>query len=86
MSEWQTIEHALAYLARADKLPHRTEGEKVLLDQIPANATRILDLGTGNGRLLALVKVNAPDVEGVALDFSSPCLNKHENVLHKTSM
>jgi len=44
-SEWQTIEHAFAYLARADKLPHRTEGEKVLLDQIQPNAKPVLDLG-----------------------------------------
>ncbi|MGZ4850657.1 MAG: class I SAM-dependent methyltransferase [Candidatus Bathyarchaeia archaeon] len=70
LSEWQTIDHALAYLARADKLPHRTEGERVLFDQIPVHAKRILDLGTGDGRLLSLVKLNNPDAEGVALDFS----------------
>jgi tRNA (cmo5U34)-methyltransferase len=73
-SEWQTIDHALAYLARADKLPHRTEGERALLDQIPVHTQRVLDLGTGDGRLLALVKLNRPDAEGMALDFSEPML------------
>lgn len=73
-SEWQTVDHALRYLARADKLPHRTEGEKALLDQIPPNAKRVLDLGTGDGRLLALVKIQNIGVEGVALDFSEPML------------
>lgn len=75
-SEWQTVNHTLAYLARADKLPHRTEGEKVLLDQIPANTKRVLDLGTGDGRLLSLVTLNNPDAKGVALDFSEPMLNQ----------
>jgi tRNA (cmo5U34)-methyltransferase len=75
-SEWQTVDHALAYLARADKLPHRTEGERVLLDQIPPKVQRILDLGTGNGRTLALVKLNRPNAEGVALDFSGPMLEQ----------
>jgi tRNA (cmo5U34)-methyltransferase len=73
-SEWQTVEHALSYLRRADKLPHRTEGERTLLDQIPPHAKRVLDLGTGDGRLLALVKLDKPNIEGVALDFSEPML------------
>ena len=84
-SEWQTVDHALAYLARADKLPHRTEGERVLLDQIPPNAPRILDLGTGNGRTLALVKLNRPIAEGVALDFSEPCWSKQETASNTTN-
>jgi tRNA (cmo5U34)-methyltransferase len=75
-SEWQSIEHAFAYLARADKLPHRTEGEQVLLDQIPAQAKRVLDLGTGNGRIIALIRLNKPEVEGIALDFSEPMLKQ----------
>ncbi len=75
-NDWQTIEHVLAYLARADKLPHRTEGERVLLDQIPEHAKRILDLGTGDGRLLSLVKLVKPQAEGVALDFSQPMLQR----------
>lgn len=75
-SEWLTTEHAFAYLAREDKLPHRTEGEKVLLEQIPSNARRVLDLGTGNGRLLALIKTQNPAIEGVALDFSEPMIDQ----------
>jgi tRNA (cmo5U34)-methyltransferase len=78
-SEWQTIDHALSYLARADKLPHRTEGEKVLLEQIPINAKRVLDLGTGDGRLLALIRLNNPSIEGVALDFSDPMIEQAKN-------
>jgi tRNA (cmo5U34)-methyltransferase len=75
-NEWQTIDHVLAYLARADKLPHRTEGERVLLEQVPRRTKRILDLGTGDGRLMALVKLNRPEAEGIALDFSEPMLER----------
>jgi tRNA (cmo5U34)-methyltransferase len=67
---WSTTEHALGYLAKADSIPHRTEGEAVLLDYIPQTAKRILDLGTGDGRLMALLKIDRPQVQGIALDFS----------------
>ena len=30
--EWSSVQHVLAYLNVADNLPHRTEGEAVLLD------------------------------------------------------
>ena len=76
VSEWQTLNHALSYLARADKLPHRTEGEKALLYQIPRNTKRVLDLGTGDGRLLSLVMLERPTAEGIALDFSDPMLEQ----------
>jgi tRNA (cmo5U34)-methyltransferase len=73
---WSTTEHALGYLAKADSIPHRTEGETVLLDYIPTTAQRILDLGTGDGRLMALLKIDRPSATGVALDFSPVMLEK----------
>lgn len=72
--EWTSSEHALSYLARAEGLPHRTEGERVLLGQLPTAVKRVLDLGTGDGRLLALVRAIHPESKGVALDFSDPML------------
>ncbi len=68
---WSTSEHALDYLGRADSIPHRTEGEAALLELLPRNAARILDLGTGAGRLITLARKVCPRAEFVALDFST---------------
>ncbi len=73
-AEWSTQEHAQRYLARADGFPHRSEGEAVLLEHIPLGAPRILDLGTGDGRLLALLGADRPDTVGVGIDVSEPML------------
>jgi tRNA (cmo5U34)-methyltransferase len=73
-SEWTNPEHALGYLSRADALPHRTEGEGVLLDHVPRDVRRVLDLGTGDGRLLALLRADRRDVVGVGLDISESML------------
>ena len=68
--EWTTAAHADRYLALADAVPHRAEGEGVLSEQVPQDARRVLDLGTGDGRLLALLQVERPEMLGVGLDFS----------------
>ncbi|MFM2304998.1 MAG: hypothetical protein RLZZ135_2410 [Cyanobacteriota bacterium] len=73
---WSTTEHALGYLVKADSIPHRTEGEAILLDYIPTTAQRILDLGTGDGRLIALLKIDRPQATGIAVDFSPIMIEK----------
>ncbi|MGI9048427.1 MAG: class I SAM-dependent methyltransferase [Rubrobacteraceae bacterium] len=76
MSGWDFPEHALPYLNRAGSLPHRVEGETMLLEMLPAHTDRVLDLATGDGRLLALVREKFPKSSGVALDFSPPMLER----------
>jgi tRNA (cmo5U34)-methyltransferase len=72
---WTSSDHASDYLGRADSVPHRSEGEATLLEFIPPNTRRVLDLGTGDGRLLALVKSSlAGDVEATVVDFSPAML------------
>ncbi len=74
--EWTTAEHALAYLQNADRIPHRTEGEATLLEEVPKEAGRILDLGAGDGRLLGLLLLACPAARGVALEFSPSMLER----------
>jgi tRNA (cmo5U34)-methyltransferase len=71
---WTSNDHAREYLERADSISHRNEGESALLEFIPPTTRRILDLGTGDGRLLSLVRRDHPDTEAVALDFSPAML------------
>ena len=71
---WTSAEHARDYLERADLISHRGEGEAALLEFIPRGVRRILDLGTGDGRLLAFVRREHPETEAVAVDFSPAML------------
>jgi SAM-dependent methyltransferase len=73
-SEWTDPAHVRRYLDRADAFPRRAEGESVLFELLPAGVRRVLDLGTGDGRLLAHVRALAPQVTGVGVDFSPEML------------
>jgi tRNA (cmo5U34)-methyltransferase len=76
MNEWRSAEHASAYLERADSVPFRSAGEQVLVEELPSSAHAILDLGSGDGRLLDLVLRMRPKAHGVALDFSPLMLDR----------
>lgn len=74
VNEWTKSSHALAYLDRANSIPHRDEGEAALLEHLSASPGRVLDIGTGDGRLLDIVRSAHPGTTGLAIDYSPAML------------
>jgi SAM-dependent methyltransferase len=74
--EWQTPEFAANYRdEQADAVPRRAEGESALTELLPASVGRVLDVGTGDGRMIALVRATHPGVPAIGIDFSEPMLD-----------
>ncbi len=73
-SEWSDSGRVAEYLSR--EIPHRDIAEEMLLSALPQQVTRFVDLGTGDGRLLTLVRSRYPDAEGMGLDSSAPMLHR----------
>lgn len=73
---WGDESHATQYLDRAERIPHRMEGEAALLEWLPTRPARVLDLGSGDGRLLSIVTQACAPAEAVALDFSETMLQR----------
>jgi tRNA (cmo5U34)-methyltransferase len=77
--EWSKSQHAKAYLDIIDNIPHRIEGEMVLLEHVPVGVKRVLDIGTGNGRLLSIIKINRPRIkDAIGVDISPTMLKTAE--------
>jgi SAM-dependent methyltransferase len=73
---WRNGEHAIAYLQTRDLIPHRPEGYAAMLEVVPERVERVLDLGTGDGNVLALVLAARPGAVGVGLDFQPEMLDR----------
>ncbi len=75
---WKRPDVAMGFLAeRSRSVPYRREQIEVLLRLLRSAARpprRVLDLGAGDGLLLAAVLGHFPQAEGVAVDYSPPML------------
>jgi cyclopropane fatty-acyl-phospholipid synthase-like methyltransferase len=73
---WTEADHARDYLEKRKHLPHRQTGYGVLLEFVPTQAQRVLDLGCGDGEVMARVMKARPGAEGIACDFSAEMLER----------
>lgn len=71
---WSESAWAQRYLRERDDIPHRMEGFAVVMELLPPAPRRMLDLGTGDGYTLALVRAARPGVAGIGVDFSAEML------------
>jgi len=74
MDEWSDPVRVAEYLAR--EIPHRDIAERLLLEALPPVVEHFLDLGTGDGRLLGLIRGRHSDAIGVGLDSSAAMLDR----------
>jgi tRNA (cmo5U34)-methyltransferase len=72
LGEWSDPSRVTEYLSR--EIPHRDVAEAMLLETLPGRIERFFDLGTGDGRLAALIRDRYPHASGVAVDASAPML------------
>lgn len=69
---WRDPGRVAEYLSR--EIPYRDIAEAMLLQALPSGLERFVDLGTGNGRLIALVREHYPEAQALGVDFSEPML------------
>jgi SAM-dependent methyltransferase len=74
---WKDEGKVSEYVERVERLAARRAGEGELVEAFPTRVHRALDLGCGDGRLLALVLGARPEVvEAIGLDSSPPMLDR----------
>ena len=82
--EWtQDAEKVGSYLSLADESPIASRA--VLLKHVSLGVRRISDLGTGDGRLLAMLRADRSELAATGLDFSALMLERVELIEHDLS-
>ena len=80
---WKDPGKVAEYVGRVDRLAARAAGEAELVEALPVTVERVLDLGCGDGRLIAVVMEARPDlVDAVGLDSSPPMLELARQRFH----
>jgi tRNA (cmo5U34)-methyltransferase len=76
--EWKASQRAGLWIdGRSQRLTRRREADALLVESLlPDPLDRVLDLGTGDGHLLELIKSVAPGVECKGIDISPPLLRR----------
>jgi tRNA (cmo5U34)-methyltransferase len=75
-TEWQQPEQAARWSQTRQQLVPAGEAEAVIVDHVlPPAVTRALDLGTGDGRLIAAILQRRPTATAVGLDISEVLLD-----------
>jgi SAM-dependent methyltransferase len=74
--EWSAEGTGARWLGTRPRIPRWEETEAVVLDDVIGRrrVDRVLDLGTGNGHMLAALREAYPGAEGVGIDISSSLL------------
>jgi SAM-dependent methyltransferase len=73
--EWSDPVHVAHYRGQAGNDDWAVTADQALLEQIPSQTWRVLDLGTGDGRLLALLLQDHPERRCVGVDSSELMLD-----------
>jgi tRNA (cmo5U34)-methyltransferase len=74
---WKDEAKVDEYVGRVGRLAARQAGEAELVEALPERVERALDLGCGDGRLLALVLEARPGARaGIGLDSSLPMIER----------
>lgn len=74
--EWRRADGVARWLGTRGGLAPAKEAEEVIMEHVlPATVTRVLDLGTGDGRLIATILQSRPRAAVVGLDISDALLD-----------
>ena len=70
-TEWKDLQWAEEWPSFREGLPHASEAERMLVEYlVRGDIGRVLDLGTGDGHMISLLRQRWPDAEVIGLDLS----------------